>query len=73
MPEVRERKRSTAEGITRGLRYLAGDDLEEATAELRSVVEVIPDDPVALDLLAQATLRRRERLLGRETLSPGAG
>jgi hypothetical protein len=33
------------------------------------VVEALPDDPVALDDLAQATTRRRASLLGHDTLT----
>lgn len=71
--EIRDGKLATREGMERGLRCLAAGQLEESARALRALVEVIPDDPVALDYLARATVARRARLLGHETLAPTAG
>lgn len=71
--DVRAGKLATRDGLERGLRCLAAGELEESARALRAVVEVIPDDPVALDYLARATVARRARLLGHEALAPAAG
>lgn len=62
--DLRNRKLATAEVLGRGIKRLVESDLETAIHLFRAVVERLPDDPVALDYLAQATLARRAALLG---------
>jgi adenylate cyclase len=71
-PDVQARKLATRDSLAHGLECLAAGELEEATHEFRLVVEALPDDPVALDYLAQATTRRRASLLGHDTLTAGS-
>jgi len=69
-PSLRAGKLASRATLEEGLRRLAAGDLDEASRALRSVVETIPDDPVALDYLARAMTARRSRLLGHERPSP---
>ena len=62
--DLRNRKLATAAALGTGIERLVESDLEAAILHFRAVVERLPDDPVALDYLAQATLARRAALLG---------